>query len=131
MKGKYLLATLLAAASILGFSCLVVAHRARLAGETEARMQNISTILSIEQPDDLTASSIRNLLARHDAEWCLLDSWGTPIEVGFEGLRDGQKIYSVRSYGSDKKKGTCCQGHLKLQLNEDAVKIGDEWVQHW
>lgn len=100
------------------------------AKETGTQLRQLSYYameVSETQPCDI--SCLKRVLAEHGRDEILIDSWGNPILLELKS-RDGQVVYHFRSFGSDGKKGRCCDKFVDSYA-EDAVIENGEWLQIW
>jgi hypothetical protein len=91
-------------------------------------MTSLMSALAVEQPYFVNADVLRTVGDKHGFVRCHEDAWGHPFEVEYAPGVDPP--YRITSLGRDGKRGSCCR-YLVEDVNEDAVRQGNEWLQVW
>lgn len=91
-------------------------------------MDSLMSALAVEQPYFVNTDVLRTVGDKHGFVRCHADAWGNPFEVEYAPGADPP--YRIISLGRDGKRGSCCR-YLVEDVNEDAVRQGQEWLQVW
>lgn len=98
---------------------------------TVSRMMQLSQVLEVEQPDNVSDEVLTYLYERNPWLGEPTDGWGNALVVTLVEPSEGKLEYRIVSPGKDGVLGLCCRRDLKRDWDEDSVLEGGVWLQTW